>query len=108
MANSLYNNDWLQGTTAAPTAPAIGPTPPTTPLYNNDWLKPDPSLAIKGAVMVSPDDEAKKQKLSQLSRLPVAAVEADPIAVEQFVKTREMAEKLLPFPVTSTWFSTPE
>lgn len=96
----------LAGPQVQPIAPRPTPSSSRSPLELE--LTSDPSLAIQGAVGLNPDEEAKKQKLGKAAGLPKEAVDADPVAVEQYVKTREMAEKLLPWPVTSNWFSKPE
>jgi hypothetical protein len=96
----------LAGPQVQPMAPTPAPSSSRSPLEME--LSSDPSLSIQGAVGLNPDEEAKKQKLGKAAGLPQEAVDADPVAVEQYVKTREMSEKLLPWPVTSNWFSKPE
>lgn len=64
---------------------------------------------IKAAVPVNPDEAVKHRKLSEVSGMPIEAVEADPEAVDAFVREQEVANSITPDkPVLSRFMQNPQ
>lgn len=102
-------SDWLNSDNSSSEAQASGFTPQATSSNAfSDWLNgPDPAPALKGAIGTNADQNAKDQKLSKSSGLPIEAVKHDPAPVEAQVALNDSLHALDKAPATKDWISNP-
>lgn len=102
-------SDWLAGTTVGPQPTPednVVPFKKSSPVQ--DWLEgPDHTTAIEQSLSASPDEEAKKRKLSEQSGLPYDAVDADPAEVQRLVRKQQIDNLVKDAPLTREWLSDP-
>lgn len=102
-------SDWLAGTTVSPQPTPednVVPFKKSSPVQ--DWLEgPDHAPAIEQSLGASPDEEARKRKLSEQSGLSYDAVDADPKEVEKLVRKQQIDNLVKDAPITREWLADP-